>query len=305
MVDRRIVPALMLAGVVLVAAYGAAWVALIMDHRAGSTAEAETRAAEVAANEAAHAEDGDRLYYRVTTPTGETHVVDVSPLDSAAVLLTASERYGQGSTVEQINAHVARRERTKLPVDVADPAAQRSLLAGLLLLLPASLLLAAFNLRRRVRAIDATWAALQTTLTGTGARVMDAAGIGERELELALAALNAGRGLELAWDRERDRIVDARLCEFTLAVRYCPRCNAQVHARMTADLLDVPSCQRCLAPLEGPEVEQQQASIVERLTAPDPRQARDPRAPFSLGVFIFWSLLFPPLAAAYAMNAAK
>lgn len=292
MIDRTILPALTITGGLLLAAYAVAWVAALQDDTPVETAAAPepTRPA------------GRRLYYRVTTPEGERHVIDVSPLDSGQALVIAAQRYGAGSTVEQIDAAQASREQPKIVP--SPPVPRHTWLLGLLLLLPASMLLAASQLRSRVRALDAVWEALGDTLMGEGEAIMRATGLGARDLRRALDDLNAGRGLELHWDPRSDRIVDLRLAEFTLAVRYCPRCNAEAHVKLAADLSDVPSCQRCMAPFDGPEVMQQHAAIVQRLVEPPPGRAASRRS-FSLPVFLFWSLLFPPLAAAYALRAAR
>lgn len=289
MIDKRIIPALVVMGVIMTSAYAYGWSLLIIP----ASPPVDQVAQETPVQE------GNRLFYRVTTADGDTHVIDVSRIDAAQAILTATDRYGAGATVERIvGAEAVEQEQAQ-----AGP--NPLVFTGLLILLPLTLLLAAKRLQTRSAAMERVWKTLARKLTGRGEKVMEEARVDADVLDQALDAINQWRQAELRWDRNNDRIMDLRLSHFTLTVKYCPRCNTQVHARISADLSRVPVCQSCMAPLESQELESQQAQVVERLLGEEPSGPPPDHTGFSPGAFIFWSLLFPPLAAAYALKAAK
>jgi len=289
MYDNRIVPALAVMGVLMTGLYAAAWWQLI----GGAAPPAEPPPA------VEEEPSTDQLYYRVTTADGERHVIQVSRIDAAQAVLTATERFGAGATVERLDdAQAVEHERAEAGPDPL-------VWTGLLILLPLTLLLAAARLSGRDAATQRVWQAIGPTLGGKGEAVKAAARVDDRGLQSALGAINRYHEAELRWDREIDRIMDLRLAHFTLTLKYCPRCNTQVHARVSADLSQIPSCLSCMAPLESKELDEQQAQVVKRLVGEAPRRADSEGVRFSPGAFIFWSLIFPPLAAAYALRSAR
>jgi len=231
--------------------------------------------------------------YVVTTPDGQTHLIDNVPDDPAAVLVEAGRRFGEVTSVKKLEPGDA------LPDSAGGAGSMVLLLAAAMLTFPLALIFVGFRARSRAENVRALWTAVAPTLTIASGPLQSRLGLDDRGLQETIERLNSEGRVQLVFDAKNKRVYDRRLSDHTITVQFCPRCNAAMNVRLIADLLQTPACPSCMSRVESADLDHLKAGIVQELRNDG---GADAESDFSTGTFVALAILFPPGAIYYGIN---